>query len=439
MPNVYETDPKSNPSGSALGKYFTRIRLGKYERPDPFQYSNWDSKLFVYLPLPDQLLDNTSVKYSDTNLEAVGDLINQAENMPATTLFRQAGSLASSVIGGAGNLAGTTLLRSSKVGDFVEKQLGNIFPAEKINSALQQTMGATPNPNPSVMFQGPSLRSFSLSWSFYPKSKEESQNISILISKLKARALPTFNTGNNTTILNYPYMCQVYFFPWDNDSSDNNYGWTDNSIIKIKRCFMDSVNVRYNPFGTPAFFEGTNLPISYQLTISFKEIEYMTGKDWDANYAAEANTLYNSYSINNALTQAATVGAAIAAFPLTATNLVAGYAIKELMDGTPPTQEEQTKITNGTNDFISMKAGEPPIPYLNASTNTLYTTKVIEVNGQPTYEVTTYSNVVRSPDGLYRWSDAANNPVRSVFTDQRSAIQYIDQQRIYQTTVKLER
>jgi hypothetical protein len=51
---------------------------------------------------------------------------------------------------------------------------------------------------------------------------------------------------------------------------------------------MSSVNVNYNAYGGTGFFEGDrNLPISYALTINFKEIEYLLSDDWDRKVAAD--------------------------------------------------------------------------------------------------------------------------------------------------------
>lgn len=436
MASTYETEPASNPTGSALGKYYTRLRIGKYERPDPFKTSKWEGNLYVYLPLPDQLQDTTTVKYSETNLEAIGDLINQPSEMPTTLLFRQAGALANKLITETGGAVGTAVGRSSKVGDFVESQLGNIFPADKINSALQQTVGMTPNPNPSVMFQGPSLRTFSFSWSFYPKNAKESQDIDNMIKKLKARALPTFNSGTNITVLNYPYMCQLNFFPWDERGDSDNYGWSDRSIIRIKKCFMDSVNVKYNPFGTPAFFEGTNLPISYQLSISFKEIEYMTGKDWDEKYAEQAANLYNSFGIKNVLTTAMGAVQAITPLPLQLAGAVASYGIQALSDDAPPSQEAQQRITAGSESIAKTPEGSR-VGFYKPDANSITT---FERTAGGKYTVRTYNNVqvVTNDNGTKTYRYLPDSPgTIQYFDNERAAIDAANQNEILASGIKL--
>jgi hypothetical protein len=138
------------------------------------------------------------------------------------------------------------------------------------------------------MFQGPLLRDFSFTWAFYPNNEKESIKIDKLIRKLKAMALPSDNIAGSSAILNYPHICQLNFYPWDRGGTGP-HGWDpDKSIIRIKKCFMSSVNVNYNAYGGTGFFEGDrNLPISYALTINFKEIEYLLSDDWDRDVAAD--------------------------------------------------------------------------------------------------------------------------------------------------------
>jgi hypothetical protein len=153
--------------------------------------------------------------------------------------------------------------------------------ADSFASAIQQTMGVAPNPNPSVAFQGPQLREMSLTWSLLPTNEADSRKIRNLINYLKMRALPGNQVTDSAAILNYPYLCQVNFYPWDNGGGGD-FGWNQKtSIIRMKRAFMASVNVNYTAGAAPAFFSGfNNEPVVVQLSINFKEIEYFLSNDF---------------------------------------------------------------------------------------------------------------------------------------------------------------
>lgn len=268
------------PSNSYLGIYYCRLMLGKYQRTRPFEPQNWSPEKTLLLPLPQELFDETRAEFSDMGLEAVGNIMNLdvATGLGAAAL-KSVGDvtagLASATLAGVGGNVG------SKIGEKLAGAAG-ITP-ERITSAVQQQIGMAPNPNPSVQFTGPSLRDFSFSWVFYPKSARESENIDYMIRVLKAAALPSHTFTNSTAILNYPDLCQINFFPWDSGGNNNGWGWSDKSIIRIKKCFIKSVRVSYSDQGTPAFFEGTQLPIMYRLSISLQETEYMLANDWGSD------------------------------------------------------------------------------------------------------------------------------------------------------------
>ena len=345
------TLPESN-------SYYTRLSIGPYKKDDAFKQASFDTNLVVHLPLPTEMRDDTTVSYTNVNLETVGDafLGRDSNQMVNAAVLRNIGNLTSAGLSATGRgftqaLAGRADVVGALGGAFMNT-VQSLLPPEQVGSAIQQKYGAAPNPNPSVQFQGPVLRDFTLSWAFYPKNKNESRAINDLIKKLKGRALPSNNEGNGGAILNYPHVCQLNFFPWDTEGTGSN-GWSDNSIIKIKKCFMSGVNVNYNAFGTPGFFEGTRLPISYQLTISFKEIEYLLADDWDPEAAAERRVapVTADNVVSDAVNLAFNTGAAV----------VTGTfdAVKELILDNVPDQEAVDKADRGREVMTDLKADDP--------------------------------------------------------------------------------
>lgn len=271
-------------SDSMLGKYYCRLLIGKYKRPSPFDTATWDTHSAVHLPLPDALHDDTSVRYSGVDLTTVGDFVNGDAITglagagirgvgPATSKFFSAvlGSAAGALTGKLGDV----------IGPAVSEAAANALPPESIQTAFEQSIGLSPNPNPSVAFQGPNLREFQLSWTFFPKNDTESRKVTAIIGLLKRASLPSNTIVDSGALLQYPDMVQLNFFPWDAGSPNGNpWFWTANSIIRIKKCMMNSVNVDYNPSNMPGFFKGTNSPVAIRLSISFTETEYMLSSDW---------------------------------------------------------------------------------------------------------------------------------------------------------------
>lgn len=287
-----QTQPVRQPEestvfGSMLGDYYMRILMGPYDRPKPFDTEVWAPKTAVFLPLPAELRDDTGVNWGNVDLNSVGDLINGDPVAGAgAALLRNSGKLAGGLAtAAAGAVAGTggSALLGAAAGNFAadaaENTVESLFPPDQVTSAFQQMSGLAPNPNPSVAFQGPQLREFSYSWTLFAKNKAESRNIQNLVKTLKMRALPENKVSDASAILMYPWMCQLNFFPWDRGGSGR-WFWSDNSIIKIKKCVIASVNANYTPSNIPAFFHDTKSPVAVQISINFKEIEYMMSADW---------------------------------------------------------------------------------------------------------------------------------------------------------------
>lgn len=272
---------------SLIGQYYMTIKAGPYQRPKPFSAASWKPVKHIVLPLPAELREDTASEFTSTNLMTVGDIVNLdlATGVGAGAL-RQSGTVLNKILtAGAGsvpNVAG--------IGDALAGIANDLFPADQITSAIQQAIGVAPNPNPSVAFQGPHLREFSMSWTFFPRSRKESERIQTTIKSLKKWALPARSVTGSTAILDYPWLVQINFYPWDKGGSADRWGWSDNSIVRYKKCFMSSVNVNYNPSNVPAFFKGEGgkpgLPVVIQLSISFKEVEYFLSEDFGGSTGA---------------------------------------------------------------------------------------------------------------------------------------------------------
>lgn len=297
------SETNNGPTNSMLGKYYCRIMVGNYKRPNAFENGTWVPHTAFHLPLPDALNDETSVKYSGTDLETVGDFING--NVGSGTLgigVRSVGTSVSKLISavagsGAGaiveGLGGTSAL-GDVIGGAVAEGAANAFPAGNIQTAFEQTIGMAPNPNPSVAFQGPNLREFTLSWTFFPTNKTESDNVFKIIKTLKRSSLPNNAINGSAAILGYPDMVQLNFFPWDSGGTGPWCWNTENSIIRIKKCVMGSVNVDYNPSNIPGFFADGSAPVAIRLSIGFSEIEYLLSDDWGTNANRQSENLISA-------------------------------------------------------------------------------------------------------------------------------------------------
>lgn len=267
-------------------KYFCTLRVISYQRPKPFDPGSYEVKKIIRLPLPQELRDDTAVAYNNVDLKLVGDIANgDPGGALGAAALRQVGTFVAAgpnAIGAGLSEAGSRApnvgvgLAGRVLGEGLKEEIN----ADAITSVVQQSAGVAPNPNPSVAFQGPSLREMTYTWTFMPTNADDSRRIREIINYLKQAALPRAQPGKSYAILDYPHLAQLNFFPWDNNGGGP-HGWSPNSIIKMKRCFMASVNVNYTAGAAPSFFAGwNNEPTIIQLTINFKEIEYFLSHDY---------------------------------------------------------------------------------------------------------------------------------------------------------------
>lgn len=284
-------------------KYYCTLSLAEYSRPEPFDEPEFKLDKIIRLPLPAELRDDTAVAYNNIDMKLVGDVMNDDIGSGMGAQLLRSASIVPQTIGAALSEAGGG--SATSLGGVLAGAAGSVISdnADSFSSAIQQTMGVAPNPNPAVAFQGPQLREMSLTWTLLPTNEADSRKIRALINYLKMRSLPGNQVTDSAAILNYPYLCQVNFYPWDNGGGGD-FGWSQNSIIRMKRAFMSSVNVNYTAGSAPAFFSGfNNEPVVVQLSINFKEIEYFLSNDFGGqNGGGSADILAGAEALFNQLT-----------------------------------------------------------------------------------------------------------------------------------------
>lgn len=299
---------------SKLGKYHSTLRFYRYDRPEPFKPGTLNPTGTYIFPLPINLTDNTSTQWETGALETVGDIFNMnvAGGLGALGLRKVGEEVVN--LGSSAAAALQSMVKTGPIGAQAGKNLmagfKDTIKPEQMTSAIQQSIGLAPNPNEAVTLKGPgSLRSFNFTWQFFPENAEESRKVKQVIQELRQRSLPSSTFGKDTGVLNYPDMVIMNFYPWDSTGGTENdvYGWTTRSIIRMKKCVITEIGVNYSPNGIPAFFEGTEMPVSIQLTIGLRELEYILSEDYVD--ASDDGKFWRENRVKGAL--AAAVGGAI--------------------------------------------------------------------------------------------------------------------------------
>lgn len=297
MANVYKYpfDLDSNP----MYRHRISFRTKKHQRQTTT--SGYGGKsVFLYLP-PDALKTSYSQSYADTDLGAVGNVINQIDERSVSAVGDaiSSGSIGKmlNVLKGVGaDDATKTALKNAAAREATTK-------AGAINAgataAIQSRLGQIVNPFKAVIYQGPGgFRTFSFNFIMQPEDDKEVEQVKQIVNFFKMAMHPGVSDLNFTrsissiggdvtetekqpgsitssAMLTYPDTFEIKLLP-NSKQSNLETATGSNTLFKIKECFLESFNVDYSTSGGPAFFEKDGSPVTTTVAMQFKETELMT-------------------------------------------------------------------------------------------------------------------------------------------------------------------
>jgi len=220
----------------------------------------------ISLYMPDTLEANYNSNYTEMSLAADTGLLQTIRE-----LNQVAGDVGKAI--GTGNLrdAAISLGKSAStdpaVLDLATKLANKVgIDSGQLGSFLLKGQGYAINPQMQMLYQGISLREFTLSFTFTPKTATDSQTIDKILWIFKNYSLPTLTAGSQTStdslFLIPPAIFNVNFF---NNNKENQY------LPKYGDCALIDVGVNYAPNGWAAFDNGA--PVQTTLSLHFKEIQ----------------------------------------------------------------------------------------------------------------------------------------------------------------------
>jgi len=221
----------------------------KYSRTNPFVSGTIRDDTSIYLPVPENLTQNFSVKY---NPQDVGLAMSAANELQDLTGGQPGIENAMSALGE------TTIKELRESGERLLKYVGQGM-AQGSESALGGLVGRQQNqianPHPSVFFNGVDLRTYTMEWVLVPRNSTESNVVRALIRTIRDKALPK-RKGN---FLSYPALVKPTI-------KNANFG------ANYKKAHISSISINYTAAGTSAFFVNGQ-PVAVQLSLEFSEAE----------------------------------------------------------------------------------------------------------------------------------------------------------------------
>lgn len=294
VPTSYEwpeglTNPDSNQSGPMMVITAFKYKRNKSNNParietaagllstDPTKY---DIPFVIHLPLPGNL--RTAIQNNFESYENIFNAVGALGTDTISNLGTDAANLINELKGinasdaGAGMFTPAAAAAPAAINALMNGAGWRGAAAAGAKGALKQASiesGLSLNPLTESTYISPAVATHSFDYTLIPKNHDETRSILKMI-----RALRIYSTGESLSattplILKYPVMFNISFI-----MPDGQYILGPSTIPD---CFLESIEVVYNPTGPSSRLTPYNTPTSYRLSMTFKNAKAMMARDID--------------------------------------------------------------------------------------------------------------------------------------------------------------
>jgi hypothetical protein len=219
----------------------------------------YDQMVSIYLPFCTKINNEDTFQYEDPSMSMAGGLFDALGNPLATT--EQAAQLA---LNKGVELAGGG-------------QAGAVGTGRVVNPRLEK------------LFKQKDFRNFNFSWEFYPKTKDEVEQVRNIIETFRYHAHPSRENepGSDDSSkvqvnLRVPGEFEIRFL--SSNPSPNAAGFVENEYLpSIGRCSLTSISVDYTPNSIYSSFQD-NSPTAIVFSLQFTEMGLLTREAIDKGY-----------------------------------------------------------------------------------------------------------------------------------------------------------
>ena len=215
----------------------------------------------IQLPMQPQLSESTAVSWG-------GDTLNAAQAAGARAAFESIESFR-----GDGGFRGAIDALGDGLNDLVglakddrtKQAISAYFAGQAVGAnVLGRATGQVINPNLELLFTGPNLRSFNFNFTLTPRDAEEAGIVRRMVRAMKRNMTP--QRSSEALFLKSPRIFELEYIFGDTNREHP-------FMNKFKPCACTSFAVNYTPDGSYMTYRGEPSMTSYQLSMSFGEIE----------------------------------------------------------------------------------------------------------------------------------------------------------------------
>jgi len=219
------------------------------------------SAIALYMPPGVTVSYKNDYEVKETNFS--GDIANMVGNVSsATSMADKLDAVTTGALGGA-----------AAFGKNVVGEALDAFGLGNATEVVSKALGVAVNPREEQFYTGPQFRSFSYTFDFWPRSQQELDAASNIISLFKYHSAPGMESKSAGRMFIVPSEFEIHYMyidSADGEAKNNTY------MNKIAKCVCTSVDVNYGPEGEFKAFSKTGAPIHYKLALGFTETEFIT-------------------------------------------------------------------------------------------------------------------------------------------------------------------
>jgi hypothetical protein len=122
------------------------------------------------------------------------------------------------------------------------------------------------NPQQQLLFEGIDFRTYQMSFTFTPYSRDEAQQVKDIVNRFRQYTAPELAQGSGGMFFIPPAIFDITFM---------NNGAENTNIQRLRPSVIENIDVNYSPNGQwAAHQDGT--PVQTVLTLSFREMDLIT-------------------------------------------------------------------------------------------------------------------------------------------------------------------
>ena len=248
----------------------------------------------ILLQVPSNVQDGNAVNFGDSSMNT---LIGAAAGVIGNTMQAGGKRVAETIEGKQSLSSGLGAFGADVKKDLKERfgestglgQAAQDFMNAKLTSSalgifggnvsaqqlLARQTGQIFNPNLELLFDAPTLRSFTFSFKMTPRSQQEARQCKLIIRSFKQNMAPKANleggqVGGTGIFLKSPNIFELSY-----KRGNRNHPF----LHKFKQCFLTNFSVNYTAEGTHTTYDDST-PVSMTMDMTFKEIEPIYDTDY---------------------------------------------------------------------------------------------------------------------------------------------------------------